>query len=92
MQRIRSGARVDPVRDWFILAGTSAIILIGIVVWNLWTFGTVAGGGTIGAQATSTPPSFSLSSLNAIRTIFAERAAEEMKYKTGTHSFADPSR
>ncbi|TSC64791.1 MAG: hypothetical protein G01um101491_175 [Parcubacteria group bacterium Gr01-1014_91] len=83
--------RVDPVRDWFILAGTFVAVLICIIVWNLWTFGTVAGGGTIGAPPASTPSTFSLSSLKTIRTIFMDRASEEMKYEAGIYSFADPS-
>lgn len=69
----------------------SVAMLIGIIVWNLWTFGTVIGGGTIGAPPPSAPAAFNLSSLNTIRTMFADRALEEMKYETGIYSVADPS-
>ena len=69
----------------------STIALIGIISWNVWTFQTVAGGGTIGASPNATPSVFSRTSLDAIHVIFASRAAEEAKYVTGVYRFADPS-
>lgn len=90
-RRLRYGTHIDPVRDWLALLAFSAIALAGIVVWNAWAFDTIASGGVIGTAATSTPPIFSQSSLDAIHAIFANRAAEKAKYETGTYRFADPS-
>lgn len=89
-KRLRSGARIDPVRDWLILAGIGMGALVIIIVWNLWTFGTIAGG-VGGSQATSTPSAFGRSSLDTIQSVFANRAAEQDKYETGVYSFVDPS-
>lgn len=91
MQRLRYGARLDPVRDWMILLVLSLVMLIGIVAWNIWAFNTVAQGGTIGAPAAGAPMVFSRASLDAINAIFTNRAAEETKYATGVYTFADPS-
>lgn len=91
MKHARKASHLDPTRDWIILLILSTIALASITVWNAWAFDTVAGGGTIGATATSTPPAFSQSSLDAIRTVFTSRAAEEEKYVSGVYRFADPS-
>lgn len=91
LKRLRSGAGLDPIRDWLALLTLSAITLIGIIVWNVWAFDTVASGGTIGAPAITTPAAFSRTSLDGIHTIFASRAAEEARYETGVYSFTDPS-
>ena len=91
LKRFRYGSRIDPQRDWFALLTILAIAFAALVVWNVWAFDTVAQGGTIGASATSTPPVFSPSALDAIQAIFTDRAAEEQKYQTGTYRFADPS-
>lgn len=64
---------------------------MGIVVWNVWAFDTIANGGVIGTTATSTPPVFNHSSLDAIRAVFQMRAVEETKYVTGVYRYADPS-
>lgn len=87
---LRYGA-INPVRDWLVLITLSTIALGGIIIWNAWAFGTVAGGGIIGSAATSSPQFFNNASLDAIHTIFDNRAAEEEKYMTGTYRFADPS-
>lgn len=89
--RLRSGARLDPVRDWLMLLALSIIVFIGIVAWNISAFSTVARGGVIGAGATSTPAAFNRSSLDVIHAIFEKRAAEEVKYVTGVYRYADPS-
>lgn len=90
-KRMHSGARQDPVRDWLILLTFSTIVLVGIIVWNAWAFDTVAKGGVIGAHTTKAPPLFSRSSLDAIHTIFENRAIEESKYQAGVYRYADPS-
>jgi len=91
LRRLRYGARLNPARDWIMALMFSAIIFACVIVWNAWAFDIVASGGVIGTPATSTPPIFSQSSLDAIHVIFANRAAEEAKYETGTYRFADPS-
>ena len=91
LKRMRSGTTVDPVRDWLVLLTLATITLVGIIVWNVWAFDTVAGGGTIGNTTVKAPEIFSQSSLQTIRTIFENRAAEEAKYETGVYTFTDPS-
>ena len=91
VQRVRAGAHQDPVRDWLALITLSAIALAGIIVWNVWAFNTVARGGTIGTAPTTAPQVFNRASLDAVQTIFRERAAEEAKYATGAYRYADPS-
>ena len=91
LKRLRSMTRIDPSRDWLIMLVLSAFVLAGSIVWNVWTFNTVANGGSIGAPADKTSPIFSRSSLDAIRAIFAQRAAEEAKYETGVYQYTDPS-
>ena len=86
-----ASANLDPERDWLVLLIISAVALIGIVMWNVWAFETVANGGIIGTAATSTTPVFSRSSLDAIRAIFQSRAAEEDKFVSGAYGFTDPS-
>jgi hypothetical protein len=85
------GSRIHPTRDWLALLSFALIIFAGILVWNVWAFSTVVQGGVIGATASTTPPVFSQSSLDAIRSVFAQRSAEEAKYQTGVYRFADPS-
>lgn len=91
LQRIRDSVHQDPVRDWLALISISAILLAGIIVWNVWAFDTVAKGGTIGAPPAAAPTVFNKESLDAIHAIFAERAAEEAKYAAGVYRYADPS-
>ena len=89
---MRHGIRLDPVRDWLVLMSLAGIALACIVVLNMWTFDTVAGGGIIGGQASSTPSLVSQESIDAVRAVFDARTAEEAKYVTGTYRFSDPSR
>jgi len=91
LKRFRRGMLQDPVRDWLVLLTFSAIVLAGIIVWNIWAFDTVANGGAIGAPAAGAPPVFDRASLDTIHTVFTDRAAEEAKYVTGVYKFTDPS-
>lgn len=88
---MRSLSAIDPERDWIVLLILSLIMLAIIIVWNAYAFDTVAGGGVIGTPSSSSAPVFSQSSLDAIRTVFANRAAEETKYATGVYQYSDPS-
>lgn len=91
VKRARLFSRLDPVRDWLLLLIGSIILLTGVVVWNAWAFYTVVGGGIIGTSSARTPSVFNQSSLDAIRTVFTNRAVEEEKYTSGVYRFSDPS-
>jgi len=91
LQRARRGAREDPSRDWLVLLTFSLIALAGIIVWNIWAFDTVAGGGAIGTPAKVALSTSKRASLDAIRAIFESRAAEQAKYSSGAYRYADPS-
>ncbi|HVB20264.1 MAG TPA: hypothetical protein VNF51_03245 [Candidatus Paceibacterota bacterium] len=91
LKRLRTSALQDPVRDWLVLLTLSSIALAGIIVWNVWMFDTIANGGVIGVPASSAPPLFNSASLDAIHTIFVNRAAEQTKYVTGFYRYVDPS-
>ena len=82
---------LNPVRDWLTISTVSLIALASIVVWNVWAFGTVAQGGTIGSVATSSTSTLNQFSLDQINNIFSSRAAEENKYMSGVYIYADPS-
>lgn len=93
LERARRAARANPARDWLALITLSVIVLAGIVVWNIWAFETVVGGGAIGAAPSKTAPSMmpDRASLDAIRALFEERAAEKANYANGAYRYADPS-
>lgn len=90
-RRLFGNVYLDPVRDWLLVCILSATALVGIFVWNVWAFNTVVRGGVIGIPSSNTSPVFSRSSLDTIHAIFASRAEEEAKYRTGTYRYADPS-
>ena len=90
LKHLRYGA-LNPIRDWLVLVTVSILALAGIIVWNVWAFGTVAQGGIIGSPEKTSTPAFSRSSLDQINSIFSSRAAEEEKYVNGTYDFTDPS-
>lgn len=91
LKHFRGGIPQDPVRDWIVLLISAVICFTGIVVWNVWIFDTVANGGNIGTVATSTPPVFSRSSLDAVHAIFTDRFNEYVKYTDGIYRYANPS-
>ena len=91
LKRLHTGAHIDPMRDWLALLACATIALTGIVVWNIWAFDTIAQGGVIGSSTASTPAVLDSPSLNAVRAVFEERAAEEAKYRTGVYRYSDPS-
>jgi hypothetical protein len=91
LKRFRYGANIDPARDWLAMLIFSAIVLFGIIVWNVWAFNTVASGGVIGAEAPKAQPGFNRASLDTVRTIFENRTIEEAKYMTGVYRYTDPS-
>ena len=91
MKQTSADVHRDPARNWLVIFAVSVIAFIGIVVWNVWTFNTVARGGVIGTPLSEAPPFFDRSSLDTIRSIFVSRAEEEARYVTGTYHYTDPS-
>lgn len=89
--RFRAGIRPNPERDWAVILLSSLIILAGIVVWNIRVFDTVARGGVIGTPPAKSSSVFNRALLSDVRAIFEARASEELKYRTGTYQYADPS-
>ena len=91
LNHLHHGIRPNQTRDWLILLIFSGIAFLGIVIWNVWTFETIANGGIVDTSVIKTPPIFDRSSLDTVRAIFENRAAEEIKYEKGTYHYADPS-
>ncbi len=81
----------DPVRDWLILIGISAVALIGIISWHAVSFRAVENGEPSGVSAVEAPAVFNRASLDAITSLFASRALEAQKYREGTYQYSDPS-
>ena len=86
------GNRLRPSRDWRIVLILSGLLLALSVGANLWLFEHVVEGGVLGDAPNVTSNVFSQQSLEEIEKIFAEREAEEGKYKFGTYNFIDPSK
>lgn len=91
LKRLYVGANQDPARDWITALIFSAIVLVGIIVWNAWAFDIIARGGVIGSTTGSSPTVLNSPSLDGIHAIFIKRAAEEAQYKAGTYIYVDPS-
>ena len=83
--------RADPVRDWLALLSVAAFILSIILVGSARLFDTTASGGSIAPVAATTTPVFDESMLQSVRSIFAQRAAQEEEFASGTIHFTDPS-
>lgn len=86
---IRTGARIHPVRDWFIVLGGAAILLGCSIGWNIWTY-LHATALTEGSVPTATRPVFDTKAVEAVRSAFEARATEAEKYKK-EYRFVDPS-
>jgi len=91
LDKLRVSTQQDPARDWLALISLAFIALALLIVWNIWTFNTVASGGTLGTPVATTPGGFNRTSLDTVRAVFSARADEETKYRTGAYRFADPS-
>lgn len=82
------GDRPRPLRDWFILVSLGAILLGLSVGWNAWQFVRVTEGQTIGEAVPQTIAP-AAASLEGVRSVFQNRAAEEARYRT-EYRFVDP--
>ena len=89
---LRYGDKLNPLRDWLILLGISAVLMIGIIAWNVWAFSTVVSGGTISKTMSTPIAPVNLSSLESIQKIFTARKEWQDMYLTGAHHFVDPSK
>jgi hypothetical protein len=87
MHIFRYGDRLHPARDWFILLGLAALVLIASFTWHALLFVHVTNGEAIGT-ATSTA-SLNPTSIDSVTTLFEKRAQAETMYKNG--HFVDPS-
>ena len=91
LKQRRAPSRQDPERDWVALISVAAVTLAGIVVWNIWAFGTAVNDGVIGAPSQATPSLVNQAILSDVRAVFTSRAAEEQNYVAGAYQYADPS-
>ena len=91
-RHLRVFSSIDPERDWIVVSSLSTIVLVSIIVWNAFAFDTVANGGVIGSPVNTAAPVFSQSSLDAIHSVFDNRAVEQDKYTSGVYQYIDPSR
>jgi hypothetical protein len=82
------GVDLRPSRDWLILLAFIFVCLLMSVVWNLWMFGKVTAGETIGTGGVQQPPN--AAPVDEVGKLFEERALEEARYK-GEYHFVDPS-
>jgi len=89
--RFAYGSYLRPARDWFVLLSVWAVLLFGVLLYNIWVFDRLASGNTLGTQIVTAPSIFNRSSLDAIQKVFSDRATEEVKYATGVYHFTDPS-
>jgi hypothetical protein len=85
-------SRVNPERDWTTLLSVTLLALLGVVALGVSSFDTVSSEPLSAPAPSSTNASFNASSLDAIRAVFAARAAEEDKYVSGAYTFSDPSK
>lgn len=90
--RFRFEADADPARDWRVLLGFFALAFAVVIVWNVWAFQTIVGGGVLGEAGVAAPPSFDQAAINALPSALQSRAAESAKYTDGRYRFADPSK
>jgi len=91
LTQTRRSIRPDPGRDWLVLLTFSGVALASLLVYNMWLFETVAGGGVLSGEAVDLTPPVSPSAVTIVRTVFEQRASEEAKYVTGTYRLSDPS-
>ncbi len=86
----RYGERTRPIRDWFVIASLVLILFIGSAGWSFFIFHKTSTGELAG-KAVQAPVSVPITSLDTVRGIFENRAAERMHYLSDYH-FVDPSR
>lgn len=83
----RYGDRLNSSRDWFVLVGITAILLLASIGWNVWLFLRVTNGEAIGTATTQA--SLNPASIDSVNTLFQARANTETEYKNA--HFVDPS-
>lgn len=87
---LRRLSRPAPIRDWLFLLSVAAIVLVGIVAWNVWNLRTLLD--RIESNASSAQaPLLDRASLDNAHTLFENRATEESMYVNGEYQYSDPS-
>jgi len=90
-KRVWHTARPDPVRDWLVMLSIFFVAFVSILLANVWAFKAIEQGGGTASSANTTSTVLNRASLDAVRAILDQRAAEEEKYKSGAYHFTDPS-
>jgi len=83
----RYGGTINPTRDWFVILGVAAVILILSVLYSLWIFSKVTSGEVIGSATTT--PAVVPTSLDSVTPLFQKREEQRLKY-ISEYSFIDP--
>lgn len=86
----RQRTHMHPTRDWFVLLGTSAV-LVGIsIAWNLWSYRALSTD-IEGVVKSTDIPAFNTGPIEVVEAAFTVRAKEAEQYQS-TYRFVDPSR
>ncbi len=85
-----AGSHVHPARDWFILLGTTAVLIGGVAGWNAWVYMETTSK-MVTTNEHATIPNFDTSVVESVQKAFAIRAQEAERYRS-TYHFVDPSR
>jgi hypothetical protein len=88
LKNIHYGTALRPSRDWLVLLVCTFVFMLVSVAWNLWMFGKVTSGQSIGTETAQRP--VHTAPIEAVTKLFESRAAEEARYKTD-YRFVDPS-
>jgi hypothetical protein len=84
------GDRPQPLRDWWLVLGTTLILLIGSAGWSYVVFQQVSTDVTSTTSVSSVPQT-GANALETVRLIFERRAVERARFLSEYH-FVDPSR
>lgn len=87
LAKVSYGDRPRPVRDWFAVLGTFALLVGLSIGWNLWLLRQAERE----AETTAAAPAaaFDAAPIESARAVFAERAAQAENYRSG-YRFVDP--
>lgn len=86
---LRYGDHERPYRDWVVILVGTLILLVASASWSYFVFGSVSSEYVPAGQASSTA-AVAKAPLEAVRSLFVERALERTRYLTEYH-FVDPS-
>ncbi|MDB5244857.1 MAG: hypothetical protein JWN18_727 [Parcubacteria group bacterium] len=89
--RLHSTTQHDPVRDWLYMLAAFAILLVGIIGWDIWMFGRIEAGEMSGEPTAAAVPTFNRAAFDSVHTTIVSRKAEQQKYIDGGYHYSDPS-